>query len=82
MTRIKEITLEELKKGEEGTIIDFMGGHTLKRKLDALGLRPGKKITKISNMMMNGPVTVKINDGSRVAIGRGMAAKIVVKVEG
>lgn len=79
MENIK-ISLTELEQGEDGEVVELTGGHNFRRKLDALGIRPGKKITKISNMVMNGPVTVKINNTSRVAIGKGMADRILVKV--
>jgi len=49
-------------------------------RLNALGIRPGKEITKISSMFMNGPVTIQI-DRSQVAIGLGMAKKILISIE-
>ncbi len=47
-------------------------------RLNALGIIPGKKITKISAMLMQGPVTIEV-DRAQVAIGFGMAKKIIVK---
>ncbi|MFW5996118.1 MAG: FeoA family protein [Halanaerobiaceae bacterium] len=75
---MRKYTLAELPAGKTGEIVGFNGGRGFRDKIDALGIRPGKKITKISNMMLEGPVTVKV-DGSRLAIGRNMAEKIVVK---
>jgi len=49
-------------------------------RLNALGIRTGKRITKISSMLLHGPVTIQI-DRMRVAIGFGMAEKIFVEVE-
>ncbi len=80
MNKAYEITLDDLKQGEEGIIVDFLGGYKLRKRLDALGIRRGKKVTKISNMVMNGPVTIKLNNSNNIAIGRGMAKKIIVKV--
>ncbi len=71
------IPLVNLNQGEEGVVVDLLGGRSFKKKLDALGIRIGKEITKISDMVMKGPVTIKI-DNTKVAIGRGMAKKIVV----
>jgi len=45
-----------------------------------LGIRPGKKITKISSMLMRGPVTVQAGH-TQIAIGFGMANKIFVELE-
>ncbi|MFC1994500.1 FeoA family protein [Chloroflexota bacterium] len=43
-----------------------------------MGIIPGKRITKVSSMFMRGPVTIQIHN-SQVAIGFGMADKIVVE---
>ena len=57
-----------------------MGGHGLVNRLNALGIRPGKRITKVSAMFMRGPVTLQV-DRAQIAIGFGMAGKIVVEVD-
>jgi ferrous iron transport protein A len=41
---------------------------------------PGKRITKISSMLMRGPVTVEV-DRTQVAVGFGMAGKIIVDLD-
>jgi len=61
-------------------VIQVSGGHGLVRRLEALGIRPGKRITKVSSMFMRGPVTLQI-DRSQVAIGHGMAGRILVEVD-
>jgi len=65
---------------QSGVVIEVSGGHGLVRRLEALGVRPGKRITKVSSMFMRGPVTIQI-DGYQVAIGYGMAGKILVEVD-
>jgi ferrous iron transport protein A len=45
-----------------------------------MGIRPGRKITKVGSMLFRGPVTLKI-DHTQIAIGFGMANKIVVEVD-
>jgi len=45
----------------------------------ALGIRPGKRITKVGSMFMRGPVTVQL-DSTQVAIGFGMANKVIVEL--
>ena len=47
-------------------------------RLNALGIRPGQRITKVSSTPMRGPVTIKIGN-AQVAIGFGMANKIIVE---
>ncbi|MFW6282172.1 MAG: FeoA family protein [bacterium] len=73
------LTLNQLNKGENGEVINFNGGQGLVNKLNALGVRIGKEITKISNSFIGGPVTVQI-DNAKIAIGYGMATKIIVEV--
>jgi len=46
-------------------------------RLNGLGIVPGKKVTKTSAMLMRGPVTVEV-DRAEVAIGFGMASRIIV----
>jgi len=73
-------TLTELKANEYGIIREILGGASLTNRLGALGIIPGQKITKISSMFSKGPVTVQVNR-SQIALGFGMASKILVDVE-
>ena len=74
------LTLWQLQSGQGGVVVEISGGNRLVNRLNALGIRPGKKITKISSMLMRGPVTIQM-DGAQVAIGFGMANKIMVKLD-
>ena len=74
-------TLISLKPGESGIIARIDGGLGMVNRLDALGIRSGKKITKLASGFMRGPVTIDL-DRSRVAIGFGMANRIMIEVEG
>jgi ferrous iron transport protein A len=44
-----------------------------------MGIRPGKRVTKVSSMLMRGPVTVQV-DGTQLAMGFGMARRIIVEL--
>ncbi|MFH0846786.1 MAG: fused ferrous iron transport protein A/B [Chloroflexota bacterium] len=72
-----EITLTEMSVGESGVVKEIRGGVGARSQLNSLGIIPGKKVTKISAMFLHGPVTCEV-DRVRMAIGRGMASKIVV----
>ncbi len=74
------ISLADLSDGKRGNVFSFKGGNKLRKKLDSLGIRKGKQVKKISDMVLKGPITIQIENSSRVAIGRGMAEKIMVKV--
>jgi len=65
--------------GQTGTVIGILGGRGLIQRLEALGIRPGKKVTKISSTLLRGPVTLRV-DNAQVAIGFGMANRIIVEV--
>jgi len=63
-----------------GTVVQIQGGHGLVDRLNALGIMPGKRITKISSMIARGPVTIEV-DRAQVAIGFGMANRIIVELD-
>lgn len=50
------------------------------KRLSDLGLTPGTKVTVVKSAPFNGPLEVNVR-GSRLAIGRGMASRIIVDVE-
>ncbi len=66
--------------GKTGTVLEILGGRGLILRLHALGIRPGKTVTKVSGMFGHGPVTVQV-DTTQIAIGFGMADKIIVEVD-
>jgi ferrous iron transport protein A len=70
------IPLSMLGSGEEAKLVDVRGGHGLRRRLSAMGLNPGMSVTVVQNAM-RGPVILGVMD-SRIALGRGMAHKILV----
>jgi ferrous iron transport protein A len=74
------VDVTQMQPGEIGIVKEMQGGHGLIRKLQSLGVRPGKKITKVSSHFWRGPQTVEI-DNMQVAIGFGIAKKIFVEME-
>jgi ferrous iron transport protein A len=75
-----ETTLSMMHTGDSGVVAYMTGAHNMINRLDALGIRRGKKITKLSSMFMKGPITIKF-DEVQVAIGYRMANKIVIKLD-
>jgi ferrous iron transport protein A len=75
-----QLTLAEMKTGQTGTVVGVLGGHGLIRRLDALDIRPGKKVTKLSSALFRGPVMLRVNN-TQVAVGFGMARKIIVETD-
>ena len=72
------IGIDQLKPRHSGVVRSVAGGRGIVRKLEAMGLRPGKVVTKVSSQFMAGPVTV-IVDGRQMAMGRGIAARVMVE---
>ena len=76
----EQLPLAEMRTGQTGTVVGVMGGHGLIRRLDALGIRPGRKVTKLSSTLFRGPVILRV-DNAQVAVGFGMARKIIVEAD-
>ena len=79
MTDGRQVPLTEMQTGQSGIVIQIQGGRGLVNRLAALDIRPGKRITKISSMLMRGPVTVEV-DRTRLAIGFGMAKRVIAEL--
>ena len=75
-----EIPLTELKPDEEGSIVALQGGYGMQARLRSLGLVEGQMVRKLSRIGRAGPVIVLV-DRMQVAIGYGMARRIIVRTE-
>ena len=80
MYQDEQLTLAQMRTGQTGTVVEVLGGHGLIRRLDALGIRPGKKVTKLSSALFRGPIILRA-DSTQVAVGFGMARKIIVELD-
>lgn len=74
------LDLTQIKPGESGVIMELRGGCDFTRRIQSMGMRPGKKMKKISSHFWRGPQTVEV-DKMRIAIGFGMAKKIFIEVD-
>lgn len=74
-------SLTDMKINESGTIVEIQGGEGMSMRLAAIGVIPGKKITKVSASSARGPVRITI-DRAQLALGHGMAGKILVRAHG
>lgn len=70
------IPLAMIDPGKEVTIVSINAGRGLQARLFSLGLIPGVTIKVLSNPRP-GPIIILVKD-SRVALGWGMAQKIIV----
>ena len=72
--------LSRMRPGQSGVVVEIQGGFGLISRLNALGILPGKRVTKISSMIARGPVTIEV-DRVQIAIGFGMAKRIIVELD-
>jgi len=76
----KVMDLTQMRQGKTGTVKEIRGGHGVIRKLHIMGVRPGKKITKISSQFLRGPQTISV-DNMQLAVGFGIAKKILIETD-
>jgi ferrous iron transport protein A len=72
-------TLSDLAPGEMGVVHKLTGGRGFTSRLATLGFTTGAELTMVQNFG-RGPLIVNIR-GTRIALGRGEAAKVVVTKE-
>ena len=70
-------TLNALEDGVRAVVSKMPAGECGKR-LEALGLYPGKAFVKISGMPFHGPVTILL-DQRQIAIGHGVSSHLIVE---
>lgn len=74
------IDLTQMQLDEAGVVMEIQGGCGFIRKIESMGVRRGKTITKVSSHFWRGPQTVEV-DNIQIAIGFGMAKRILVEVQ-
>jgi len=78
---VEEIrSLVEMETGGKGEIVRIDGGEGMVKRLWVLGVVPGKRIEKVSSIIGKGPVVIRLGQ-QEIALGRGIAQRILVRVE-
>jgi ferrous iron transport protein A len=75
------MTLDSMQLRRKAYVAEIIGGRGVRSHLNTLGIHVGDEITVVERAPFRGPVLVEIH-GSRVALGRKIAGKIVVESEG
>jgi ferrous iron transport protein A len=70
--------ITQLEVGRTAKVVAIHGGNALQKKLQAIGVMPGRTVGKVSRSILKGPVLLMVGS-VQVAIGFGMARKIVVE---
>lgn len=72
-----ELTLDKIKPDQEIIVKSVKGGWHIRQRLDQLGIYVGIKATVSRGGPFGGPILLSTSQ-STVALGRGMAAHIIV----
>jgi len=77
------ISLTDAPGDKRLKIIKISGGHGIHRKLLSLGFHKNDIIELNSKSILKGPILIKdVSSGMSVALGRGIAQKIMVEIVG
>ncbi len=74
------MTLDQVNENKKATVVDIQGGQGIRQRLGQMGIHPGDTVTILRYGALRGPILVEIH-GSQVALGRGIASKIMVLEE-
>jgi len=75
----KSMKLIDLKEGQKGIISSIAGGRRVTQRLTDMGLTPGTEVKMVRKGRLC-PVEISVR-GSNLALGYGVARKILVKVK-
>ena len=75
------MALDTVEVKRQVRVMTIDGGHRVRAHLNTLGIHIGDWLTVVERAPFRGPVLVEIN-GTRLALGRGIAAKIQVEMDG
>ena len=75
------MALDTVDVRRKARVVMIDGGHRVRAHLNTLGIHIGDWLTVVERAPFRGPVLVEVN-GSRLALGRGVAAKIRVDIDG
>lgn len=72
--------LLQISPGTSVRVIEFSGGKNLQSKLTQFGIHPGDCLRLLRRAPLGGPLLVECN-GREIALGRGVAEKIIVEID-
>ncbi len=74
-------TLDKVQINQIVIVESIHGGYGVRNRLNTMGIHRGDKLTVKRSGIMKGPILINVH-GMDVAIGRGMARKVVVSFQG
>lgn len=73
----EQLSLDRIEKSQEVTVVEIQGGWGARQRLNRMGIHPGDRLLVKRSAIMGGPILVQVH-GTDVAVGRGMARKVLV----
>jgi ferrous iron transport protein A len=73
-----EMSLVDLALNQKGIVKHVNAGFRATQRLSGMGITPGTEIEVISQAPFRGPIQITVR-GTRLAIGQGLAKKILIK---
>jgi Fe2+ transport system protein FeoA len=77
---MRKVALTHVKADYKAKVVEITGGSSLHHRLMSMGVYKGREVTKLSHIGLRGPVVIKVGRGI-LALGHGVAAKIMVETE-
>jgi len=74
------ITLDAISENQKAKVVSISGGWGIRQRLGCLGIHPGDIIMVKRSAIMRGPILISVH-GNQVALGRGVAGRVVVEAE-
>jgi ferrous iron transport protein A len=72
------MTLDQVYENRKAKVIDIKGGPGIRQRLSQMGIHPGDDVTMLRYGALRGPILIEVH-GSQVALGRGIASRIIVE---
>jgi len=69
--------MDQVGKTTEVNVLEINGGWGVRHRLNRMGIHPGDRVLVKRSGIMGGPILIQVH-GMEVALGRGLAAKVVV----
>jgi ferrous iron transport protein A len=77
---MRKLSLIQMKENQKGRVVEVLSGSVLQARLMSMGIYKGREITKLSHFALKGPVALRVGR-SILALGHGMAHKVIVEIE-
>lgn len=72
------VSLDRIEENRKARVIHIQGGWGIRGRLSDMGVHPGDILTVRRYGALGGPILIEVH-GFRVALGRGIASRILVE---